>query len=551
MDDIENSNQGKLLESDGFCGENDPEKSICLNRPIGKGKLIEKDCLNKDYTPADGLNQMLAYLRDKKPNPKNSTIETANCYTPDLGWFVVIQDIINQLDVEIDNKKEPKLKGTLESTVLDKNDPIENDQVIQELFEKKLQELEEETKEMNEVLDKINPPKINLIELFEQIIIYGREKWNIDESEFKEKCETENCTYLTKHSKDKDLCIGFLILRFFQDLIVLPGFIVFSECILDREKIPNLNIQTNESTDAKFNQADALNTIKKVFKMALFIMNPINDLSNFYNGMDTTNVFKTIQTEFKLIESLFSLCSFKSDINGGSAVSELWEMPRDSSVKDILNPLNNIPWLIWACCVTVASILGGFNSTRKYFKNSAKVANDLKNLAILQLKNFPRFYVYKNGDVFFKTKQDALIKDYYKLNYYGKIKGEITENIKSVNIKSNIFLFKNSPSNQEEVIPYTYKKGDENPTKTLKNDEERKKNNEFVEGAEEGAIMQEEGDIMQEAEVLKDADNGYMKVEGGMKRRSKKHKRKPKKYTKKRKFTKRRKIVRKKTKKRY
>jgi hypothetical protein len=545
-DDTENQLEKKPLESDGFCGENDPEKSICLNRPIGKGKLIEKDCLNKDYTPADGLNQMLAYLRDKKPNPKNSTILTANCYTPDLGWFVVIQDIINQLDVEIDNKKEPELIGTPESTVSDENDPI-----IQEILKNKLEELEKETKKMNEVLDKINPPKINLIELFEQIIIYGREKWNIDESEFKEKCETENCTYLTAHSGDKDLCIGFLILRFFQDLIILPGFIVFSECILNREKIPNLNIQTNESTDAKFNEADALNTIKKVFKMALFIMNPINDLSNFYNGMDTTNVFKTIQTEFKLIESLFSLCSFKSDIKGGSLVSELGTMIKDSSWSERLKPFNILGWSLWAACVTVTTIISGAFSIKNYFANTSEVANALKNFAKLQIKSNPDFYVFKNGFVFYKKIHNAVIKDYYKLNYYGKIEGEITENTKTVVLCVERYDVSKSwkpyiKKTKDAVIPYTYMKGDENIKKSFKNDEVRKKNNKFIEGAQEGERMQE----------AEDDNSGYIQVnegtaEGGMKRRSKKHKRKPKKYTKKRKFTKRRKIVRKKTKKRY
>ena len=183
------------------------------------------------------------------------------------------------------------------------------------------------------------------------------------------------------------------------------------------------------------------------------------------------------------------------------------------------------------------------------------MANALKNFAKLQIKSNPDFYVFKNGFVFYKKIHNAVIKDYYKLNYYGKIEGEITENTKTVVLCVERYDVSKSwkpyiKKTKDAVIPYTYMKGDENIKKSFKNDEVRKKNNKFMKGAE--------GEEMQQAE---DADNGYIDVaevdaneaEGGKKKRnrSKKHKRKPKKYTKKRKFTKRRKIVRKKTKKRY
>jgi hypothetical protein len=284
------------------------ERPLCLNRPLNK-EPIQFECDGTtEYTPIKELNKLLDYAKDEnnmKPDVRSQGI-TKQCYKFDLAWLTVIQDIIRRFGIIKQSK-------------------FENDKINEQMT--------------TEMIDKINNARenINLIELFENILMVGREKWksviNLEENE--EENEEENAEEKWKNAEqqcddnkiDAD-CLAITIINEYQKLLKSDAFIEFCKKFKTRkftpEEIKKVTAVLSNATNIE--KEEVLGPIESLFTLTLPIMNSSGDLTNSLEEISVHD----IKTKFKNIEELFKN---ENEKNGGKKKSKKKKSKKGKSKK--------------------------------------------------------------------------------------------------------------------------------------------------------------------------------------------------------------------------
>ena len=330
-------------------------RPICLRVPKGKKKMDKKcafaDTIDMSYNTVDQLDRIAKYF-DNTYKIDNTTDEfnidktdtdtdrnLQNCYSIELSWFIIIKDIIKQLDeiggVIDKEKKENTGDNNVKATA--KEAVIEN----------YIQNINNELKSIDN-----SGYAIDLYEIFNGIFEFGKKKWGIlvddkldikvdikvDEEKVDEEKEKNivniynkfidpNFDLLTSNKKmsiDQDLIsieknidaknhiIAYLILCNFKNFIDSNGFKKFSYLIKNpstlaevNESVMNTIPKEGKETASLGGLKESFDKLKQMLEITLLIMNEKKDLTNMYNNEKMVDIYKKIYNEFDVLKMFF------------------------------------------------------------------------------------------------------------------------------------------------------------------------------------------------------------------------------------------------------
>jgi hypothetical protein len=330
-------------------------RPICLRVPRGKEKMnrnctIVNNTKDTNYNTVSQLKKISKYINNRDTDTgivdKFEIVQFVdekkivryvgddnlqNCYSIELAWFIIINDIIRQIEV-IKKELEPTNANANANAIANANanaiaiaNPDKLDSSLELLFEN---------------TSKI---EINIFAIFKTILLFGIKKWefdNFDEEEkeinklWNNKTELYRYLYYTSFLKQKNTTndtntsvieiieknidaknhiIAFFLLHEFNQFINSEGFKTFSVLLqysdLNKkmtELIPTLT--AGQSTTGAPNIRECLSKINEIFKITFLFMNEKKDLTNKYIGKkfninpdktDKTDIYNTITGEFE------------------------------------------------------------------------------------------------------------------------------------------------------------------------------------------------------------------------------------------------------------
>ena len=284
-------------------------RPICLKRPHGKNKIMEKNCdasAPEDYIPHDRIMELLAYERNRVPDIRNIMSNSEeHCYAFDTAWLTVITDVMHRIQAL--NPKS-KLAGA-----------------------EKIQPSKEEDEEARaKIKEAFTSKKMDLVALFTSINEVAKQKWNYDTN-------TEKCS--SPMASDESNAIATQIIEGLDRLITSDIFILFSQGEqIEAGEAEEDKVEAGEEEEEAAGEEEAaageeeedeeeataaivpkalddetkidhlvdstvtssLTNLEKLFEYVKVIMNPAADLSNAIRGNNIEQEFNTIIGMFQV-----------------------------------------------------------------------------------------------------------------------------------------------------------------------------------------------------------------------------------------------------------
>jgi hypothetical protein len=356
-------------------------RPICLRVPKGKKKMEKKcafvDIKDMSYNTVDQLDRIAKYFDNTDTNKDTYKIDNTvtnkdtdiidkfkivefvdkkivryvgddnlqNCYSIELSWFIIIKDIIKQLDeiggVIDKEKKENTGDNNVKATAKEAKAEAEAESKI--VIENYIQNINNELKSIDN-----SRYAIDLYEIFNGIFEFGKKKWEIlidNKLDIKvdikvdEKKETnivniynkfinpnvhplksdkkmytdQDLISIEKNIDAKNHIIAYLILCNFKNFIVSDGFKKFSFLI----KNPSTLAKVNESvmktipkegmeTASLGGVEESFDKLKQMLEITLLLMNEKKDLTNMYNNEKMVDIYEKIYNEFDVLNMFFA-----------------------------------------------------------------------------------------------------------------------------------------------------------------------------------------------------------------------------------------------------
>ena len=341
----ENSNpKVETTEKTESCSKLRP---ICLRVPRGKNETMKHNCSIVDikdmsYNTIDQLDRIAKYIDntdtdtdiidkfkivefvDKKSGSYVGDDDLQNCYSIELAWFIIIKDIMNNINSII-----KQLNGTAPP-------PIQNDDAVPTdptTYNNSINILTGSNPDLKSNPALKSNPDLNLFAIFKSILSFGIKKWGFTEIEITDpeikleiKLEEINNSWIKNDQPKvsiyeiiennidaKNHTIAYLLLHEFNKFINSKGFKIFS-VILQYPELNNdlLKKISKEEAATKIpsegaavdpqNVIDCLSEINKIIKLTLLFMNEKKDLTNIYSGEKfNPNIYDTITGEFSKV----------------------------------------------------------------------------------------------------------------------------------------------------------------------------------------------------------------------------------------------------------